>query len=245
MKFLTIFSIILFSSFFEVNTTNAQNADTLLKFMDNIISAPSDKEATVIITLINKAGKQKIREALMLQKGTDKKLYRYTQPESQAGISTLSLPDNIMWLYLPSFGKPTKISLLSKSQAFTGTDFSYEDMENKSYAQRYSPSILEANNPDYYLLKLTPKTKKSKYSHINLFLNKTDFYPIKMEYYDNRGNKFKIATYKYLKQNNYWYAEEVIMTDLKKEHSTNIFMNNLKFDQGISDTLFTVKNLKQ
>ena len=115
-------SILLFI-FILSPSAEAQSASELLTSMDNLISAPQDKEANVKMVLRDKSGKEKVREAILIQKGRYKKLYRYTQPEKQAGIATLSLPDDKMWMYMPAFGKPIKISLLSKSQAFTGTDF--------------------------------------------------------------------------------------------------------------------------
>ena len=245
MRHFKLISIIIFMLIFGVKISVAQNADSLLQYMDNLMSAPKDKQAIVKIILTNKAGKEKVREAMMKQKGKDKKLYRYTKPESQAGISTLSLPDDIMWLYLPAIGKPTKISLLTKSQAFTGTDFSYEDMESRSYSERYTPTLIESIDPENYILELIPISKKSKYSRIVLYLNKAHNYPVKMEYYNNRDINIKVATYKYAKQGKYWYAEEVLMTDLKKDHSTGILMTDVKFDQGLSDDEFRVENLKQ
>ncbi|NOX46416.1 MAG: outer membrane lipoprotein-sorting protein [Chlorobi bacterium] len=245
MKRVQIFFLFVISFVFTINGAIAQDASTLLHNMDNLMSAPKDKQATVKITLTNSSGKVKVREAMMKQKGKDKKLYRYTKPESQAGIATLSLPDNVMWLYLPAIGRPTKISLLSKSQAFTGTDFSYEDMESKPYSERYTPTLLESDKPDMYVLELVPISKKSKYAKIVLTLDKTNFYPLKMDFYNSRGDKFKEATYKYAKQGDYWYAKELLMTDLKKEHSTAIEMTDVKFDQGLPDDEFTVEYLKQ
>jgi len=67
--------------------TIAQNAATILKKMDYITIAPKDKEGKVSIILIDKTGNQKVREAQLFQKGPQKKLYRYTKPESQAGIA--------------------------------------------------------------------------------------------------------------------------------------------------------------
>jgi outer membrane lipoprotein-sorting protein len=244
MKRLCFFTVIAAFSLFGIHDAQAQNADTLLRKMDMLMSAPIDKEATVTITLIDKSGKESVREAQMKQKGKDKKLYRYTKPEKQAGIATLSLPDDVMWLYMPAFGTPTKISLLSKSQAFTGTDFSYEDMENRSYLQRYKPKLMSSAEAGINKLELTPISKKSKYSKIVLSQNSKNFYPVKMEYFDDRAQLFKVATYKYAKQGKYWYAEEVVMTDLKKSHSTKIRMSNMKFDQGLSDEEFSVKKLK-
>jgi outer membrane lipoprotein-sorting protein len=222
----------------------AQSAAELLTALDDLLAMAKDKEATVQIILTNKSGKEKIKEAMMFEKGKETKLYRYTKPESQAGIATLSLPGGVMWLYMPAFGKATKISLLSKSQAFNGTDFSYEDMNYATYSSLYTPSMADENHPEYYVLKLIPKSKESEYSSILLYLNKTDHYPLKMEYFNARDQKFKEATYTYVRKNGYWYAAEVLMKDLKKEHSTKIIMTDIKFDQGLDDSLFTVENLK-
>lgn len=236
---------IFFVFIFGFSILKAQTAEKLLKNMDDLMSAPKDKQATVKIILTDKTGKEKIREASLKQKGKYKKLYRYTKPEKHAGIATLSLPDNKLWLYMPAFKKPIKISLLSKSQAFTGTDFSYEDMSGNSYSERYTPKIANSNNPEIYLLELTPKSNKSKYSKILLYLDKTHFYPVKMEYFNKSSKYSKVATYKYAKHGKYWYAEEVLMTDIKKNHSTGIIMTDIKFDQGIADEEFLVENLKQ
>jgi outer membrane lipoprotein-sorting protein len=222
----------------------AQTAVTLLQKMDDLMSAPKDKQGIVEITLTNKSEKEKVREAIMMQKGKDKKLYRYTKPENQAGIATLSLPDDVMWLYMPAFGKPKKISLLAKSQSFTGTDFSYEDMDSKTYSERYDPTLMQSDSEDAYVLELKPKSDKSKYSKIVLTLNKKYYYPVKMDYYDKNETLFKTATYIYKQSGPYWYAQEILMTDFKQDHSTQILMKDVKFDQGLTDEDFSVEKLK-
>lgn len=242
IKCLTICSLIIL---FNFSSLQAQSAKVLLQNMDLLIAAPKDKEASVLMLITDKSGKEKKREASLKQKGKFKKLYRYTKPEKQAGIATLSLPDDLIWLYMPAFGKAIRISLLSKSQAFTGTDFSQEDMSGIPYSDRYDPIIINANDPDFYTLELTPKSKKTKYSKIILTMDKTNYYPIKMEFFNKSNNYFKLATYSYKKKNNYWYAKEVIMTSVLKKHSTSILLTDVKFDQGLDDEIFTVENLKQ
>ena len=167
-KFL-ILIIVLFAGGMNAS---AQDVFAILEKMDKIFFAPADKQGKVAIILIDKTGKEKIREAEMFQKGRDKKLYRYTKPESQAGVATLSLPNNVMWLYMPAFEKPKKISMLVKNQSFTGTDFSYEDMATTPYSERYIPDSL-ATIQDLYVLRLLPKSTYSSYSKIIVSINKT------------------------------------------------------------------------
>lgn len=241
LKFIAIILFIISANF---SPLQAQSAEALLQNMDFLISAPKDKEASVLMVIKDKNGSVKEREASLKQKGKYKKLYRYTKPEKQAGIATLSLPDNIIWLYMPAFGKAVKISLLSKSQAFNGTDFSQEDMSGIPYSDRYYPKLMSDKNAEKHLLELTPKSKKSKYTKILLTMDKTNYYPIKMEYYEKGDKLVKTADYNYIKKDKYWYAKEVIMTTVLKDHSTSIILSDVKFDQGLSDDVFTIENLK-
>jgi outer membrane lipoprotein-sorting protein len=240
MKNLGISTAVLGFLFSMMSPAVAQDGADLLKKMDQVIFAPKDKQAKVRIIVENNSKDDKLREAVLMQKGSDKKIYRYTQPESQKGVATLSLPGDIMWLYMPAFEKPKKISLLAKSQAFTGTDFAYEDMPTVPYSERYTPKFLKSDATGNYT-ELVPKSDKSNYSKLIAVTDKTNHFPIRMEYYDKSGAKAKEAVYRYSKINGYWNADEVTMTDLKKKSSTKITMSEVKFDQGLSDDLFTVE----
>jgi outer membrane lipoprotein-sorting protein len=244
MKTLKHCSLLVIASLF-VGGINAfaQDAKTILDNMDRIIFSPKDKQAKVTMILIDKTGKEKVREAVMLQKGSDKKLYRYTKPESQAGIATLSLSDDVMWLYMPAFVTPRKVSMLAKGQAFNGTDFSYEDMATTPYSERFVPTLLESRE-DSYVLNLAPISAKSNYGKIIVSINKSHGYPLTMYYFNGQGKKIKEASYRYEKIGKYWNAAEVVMTDLEKSHSTKILLSDVKFDQGLADDIFAVKNLK-
>ena len=239
-KIFSIPVIALSFAFILPATVKAQDGADLLKKMDNIIFAAKDKQAKVKIVVVNNSKDDKVREAALYQKGAEKKIYRYTKPESQAGVATLTLPGDIMWLYMPAYENPKKISLLAKSQAFTGTDFSYEDIPTVPYSQRYTPKYLK-NDGNTYAIELIPLSEKSNYSKLIVYIDKTNYYPVKMEYYGKSGTKDKEAVYKYSKIGNYWNADEVTMTDLKKKSTTTITMSEVKFDQGLSDDLFTVE----
>jgi outer membrane lipoprotein-sorting protein len=222
---------------------SGQDAVAVLEKMDKIFYSPVDKQGKVSIILTDKAGKEKVREAEMMQKGRDKKLYRYTKPESQLGVATLSLPKGVMWLYMPAFEKPKRISMLARKQSFTGTDFSYEDMATTLYSDRFTPDSL-ITEEDQYVLRLIPKDDNSAYSKIIVTINKENGYPVSMDFYNPRGKKVKESTYRYEKIGEYWNAAEVVMKDLEKNHSTKILLSDIKFDQGLTDDIFTVEKLK-
>jgi outer membrane lipoprotein-sorting protein len=221
---------------------NAQDATTILKKMDDVMFSSKDMIGKQKIILNDKAGKEEHREATIKQKGTNKRMFRFTSPASQAGIAFLSLPDDIMYLYLPAFGKERRIATSAKNQNFAGTDFSYEDMESKSYYDNYTPKLLKTE-ATVYVLELTPKSQKSSYSKLIVKIHKTNYYPIEMDYYDKGNNKIKIAKYTFKKVGNYWSLLEVEMTDFKKNHKTKMQMYDVKYDTGLSDDEFTIRKL--
>jgi outer membrane lipoprotein-sorting protein len=224
-------------------SATAQDASTILKNMDDVMYSPKDLTGKNKIILIDKNGKQESREATVQQKGNDMRMLRFTAPASQAGIAVLSLPNDVMYLYLPAFGKERRISTSVKSQNFAGTDFSYDDMEAKPYTNKYTPKLLKTDATSF-VLELIPKGQ-SDYSKLVVTINKANFYPEAMEYYDKGNNKVKEAKYTFKKVGNYWNAEEIEMTDLKKNHKTKMQMSDVKYDTGLTNDDFTVRKLKQ
>jgi outer membrane lipoprotein-sorting protein len=232
------FIAVLIFSMSGISYAPAQNALEILNQMDNVIFAPKDRQATVQIITFKKGEEDKMREAIMKEKGPEMKIYRYTKPESQAGIATLSLPGDIMWMKMPAFDKPKKISMLAKSQALNNTDFAWEDIPRQPYADRFDPSLTKTES-DSFILELTPKSEKLSYSKLVVFVDRSHYFPLRIEYYDKGGKLEKMATYVYKKIGKYWNASEVTMTDLKKNTATKITMTDVKFDQGIPDEEFT------
>lgn len=238
---LTIITAVLLMTGMNVQ---AQDAVEILKNVDEVMFSAKDMTATTSIIITDKNGKESKREATMIQKGMDMRIFKFTAPSSQAGIAVLSLPDNIMYMYLPAYGKERRISSSVKSQNFAGTDFSYDDMEAKPNSEKYNPKYLKTEG-DAYILELTPKSSKSPYSKIIMKVNKTHYYPMSAEYYDKANKKVKEGASIYVKIDNYWNAQEMVMTNLKKNHTTKMTMSNVVYDQGLSDDEFTVRMLKQ
>ncbi len=218
------------------------SAQQILTKMDKVVYGPKDKVADVEMTMVNlSTGKKTVKKAILMQKGADKKLFIYTWPVPDKGIGTLTSGSDI-YLYIPIFKKPKKITSLSESSTFNSSDFSLSDTPNSSYSQTYNPELLSSTK-DAWILKLIPKSKNSNYGYLEVTVNKIHFYPEKIGYYGRNGTKIKEAVYNYIKPGKYWAAKEVTMKDLKKRHSTRIIMSNIKFDQGLKDSLFTSDNL--
>ena len=224
---------------------SAQDANEILQKLDKVLYSAIDQQNKVTIILIDKDGDESKREADVIQKGNDMRLVRFTSPASQAGIAFLSLPKDVMYIYMPAFGKERRIASHVKNQKFAGTDFSYDDMEAKLLSSKYDPELIDQDS-ETYTLQLIPKPGlKTDYSKQVMKINNQDFYPLTAEYYDKGGKKVKEAIYQYEKIGNYWSSKEILMKDLKRNHSTKMIVSDVIFDQGLSDDEFTVRMLKQ
>ncbi len=241
---ISILSISLFIIFCGITNVNGQDdANKLLAKMDKTLFGIKDKSAHVKVVMVNlNNGKEKIKEADFIQKDADKKLFRYTSPKSDSGIATLSLPNNEVYLYLPLFKKPKRITNLAEKNVFNASDFSFEDMATKSYCSKFSAELISTNDTSY-VLSLKPKYLKSKYDHVVLRLNKNYFYPETLEYYNHKGNLVKFATYRFERIGGNWISTQVSMKDIHKNHLTTIKMSDIKINQGLKENLFTVESL--
>ena len=218
----------------------------ILQKADDVINAPKDQDLKIKLFLIDKKGKEKVREMSMLQKGSDKRLVKFLSPADQKGIAFLSLPDDVMYLYMPAFKKIRRIASHVKNTKFAGTDFTYEDMEAVRYSDKYIPEFIEEKD-NHFLLQLTPKEDiKTDYSKLRMWIREDNFYIVKIEHY-NRGDKlFKIMTRDNIEKiGEYWLARESEMQDLKSKHSTKMIIEEVKLDSQISDDKFTKRNLEK
>ena len=218
----------------------------ILDKADDVINAPQDQDLKIKLILINKKGNEKIREMSMLQKGSDKRVVKFLSPADQKGIAFLSLPDDVMYIYMPAFKKVRRIASHVKNTKFAGTDFTYEDMEAVRYSDKYIPEFIEKKD-NHFLLQLTPKEGiKTDYSKLIMWFRVDNFYITKIDHY-NRGDKlFKIMTRNNIEEiNGYWIAKESEMQDLKSKHTTKMIIEEVKLDSKISDDKFTKRNLEK
>ncbi len=223
----------------------AQNAEEIIKKTDDVLYSMKDQYSTVKIVNVDKNGNQKVQKAIVIQKGSKKRIFRFTEPASQKGIAFLSLPDEVMYVYMPAFGKERRIASHVKNQNFAGMVFSYEDLESKLLSEKYSAKILQTDN-ESYTVELVPKpNEKSEYSKVIMKINKKEFYPITAEYYDKAGKKIKISEYTFEKKGKYWSPTVIKMIDLRKNQSTSMILESVEYDKDISDEEFTVRKLIQ
>ena len=242
-KYLWLFIASIFLFVIKAGAQDLKDANKILSKTDETVFAVKDKSAIIEMRLVNlKRDKVKVKKAVILQKGTDKKLFRYFYPKADSGVAVLSLPDQQVYLYLSLFKKAKKITNLAEKNKLNDSDFSFNEMVTKPYSEKYTPKLIGSTDTSY-VLKLIPKDSET-YAYVFATINKKYFYPEKLGYFNNKGKKIKQEKFHFIKVKGIWVADETTMTNIQKQHMTKITMTDIKINTGLSDEIFTLKNLE-
>ena len=238
------FTAILTATIFITNLVFGMNAIDIVKKGDDVSNAPKDAHIISTMTIIDQNGNKSIRKSEIYQKGTEKRLVRFLYPPDQKGIAFLSLPNDVMYLYLPAFHKIRQIASHVKNQNFAGTDFTYDDLSAFRLSKSHKATLISQDN-EYYIVKLVPQKSEGKeYSFLKVWYRKDNFYPMKVEYYNKNGELYKILSRSNLKKiKGYWIAMQMEVKNIKKNHMTQSKIEKVEFDIGLSDRVFTKRFL--
>jgi outer membrane lipoprotein-sorting protein len=129
-----------------------------------------------------------------VKKGSDKVLALFLEPASDKGRVTLRLGEN-MWLYMPSVGKPIRITSL---QSVTGSVFNNADILRIDYTAEYDVKKAEEQG-DQYLLELKAKTDEVAYDQLKMWVDKKHLLPVKIECYAASGILLKTLRFSDIK----------------------------------------------
>ncbi len=227
-------------------TAEQLTAKAILEKVDTLLNAPQDQKIHIKLVLIDKNGKEEEnRELIMMQKG-EKRMGKFLSPASQRGIGFLSLPNDLFYVYMPAFKKTQRIATRQKSGKFAGTDFSYQDLGTQQYSEEWSSQLVESDQENYVLQLTAVEGNNTGYSQLMLWVNKTNFFPVKVEFYNQNNRLCKILTSSNVQEiSGYFIARELEMVDVIKNHSTKMFLEKVEFDTGLSDEFFTERYLSR
>ena len=157
-------------------------------------------------------------------------------------------PDD-QWLYLPSLKRVKRISSKNKSGPFMGSEFAYEDMASQEVG-KYTYKYLRdetINGVDCFVIERYPAYKHSGYTRQVGWINKAEYRPEKIVFYDRKNSLLKTLVYsgynKYLDQ--FWRADVLTMENHQTGKSTVLSWNDYQFKTGLEDKDFSRNSLKR
>jgi hypothetical protein len=81
---------------------------------------------------------------------------------------------------------------------------------------------------------------------MHTLIDKHNFTILKSDYYDMGGNKVKtLVNNKIENIGGYWIITDLLMTDLKKNHSTRMIFTETMVDTGLTEDDFSLRLLER
>ena len=216
-----------------------------------------DSRASMQMILRNRQGDESTRlirvRTLEQEDDGDKSLTTFDQPADVKGTNFLSFthksgPDD-QWLYLPALKRVKRISSRNKSGPFMGSEFAYEDLSSQE-VEKYTYKYLRDEmyeGMDTYVIQRIPVDKYSGYTRQEVWLDKAEYRPQKIVFYDRKNAKLKTLTYSGYQQylDKFWRADEMFMENHQTGKSTRLIWTEYEFKTGLTDRDFDRSSLKR
>ena len=171
----------------------ALDGNDLLRKVDRNLEPESYEMYRKLIN-IEPNGNRKEFVMYSVKKGRDKVVALFLDPPSDKGRATLRTGDN-MWLYIPSVGKPVRITSL---QSIIGGVFNNADILRIDYAEEYNVESA-AEEKDHYLLSLKAKSGEVAYDRLKMQVDRKLLLPVRIEAYAASGLLIKTLYFKDIK----------------------------------------------
>jgi hypothetical protein len=184
--------------------------------------------------------------------GNSKAIIRFTTPAEVKGVALLVVnhPDRAsdQWMWTPAIGRDRRIALQDRSTRFFGTDFSFEDMEERDVDQ-YDFKLLGDDSVDgapCWRIEARPHdSKSSQYTLSRIWIRKDNYVPAQYENFVKDQLVRRLHQSDIANVQNIWTARTLEMTDLRRNSRTILKIDKLQYNVPMKDDDFTVQALRR
>jgi len=185
-------------------------------------------------------------------RGNSKILVRFDTPPEVRGVGllTLNYPGKAaeQWLYTPAIQRDRRVAPQEKSQRFTGTDLTNEDMEERAIDD-YDYSLVAEENyagqPAYKIRAVYRNRENTQYSQLYLWVRKDIVATTYIEFYIG-GKLRKTMGWDDWKQiQNIWTPHFIETKDLSRGSITRIRSSNVRYNVKFEPDWFSLRNLRR
>ena len=184
--------------------------------------------------------------------GTSKMVLRFTQPAEVKGVALLVVnhPDRAsdQWMWTPAIERDRRIALQDRSTRFFGTDFSFEDLEERDVDQ-YDYSLIGDDVVEgattWKIQSIPRQAKSSQYTRSIVWIRKDNYAVARIENY-SREQLVRRLNYSDIQNvQGIWTARQMEMTDLRRKSRTRLTLDKLQYNLPMKDDDFTLQALRR
>ena len=178
--------------------------------------------------------------------GNSKGMLRFTVPAEVKGVGLLIFnhPDRAsdQWMWRPNIGREQRIALQDRSTRFFGTDFSFEDLEERDVAQYDFKQL--GDEQGAWKLESRPR-KSSQYTYSYLWVKKDNYTVTRVESYNKKGLVRSIEYSDFTVVNGILSARTTGVTDVARGSKTTLKYDKLEYNTAMKDADFTLDALRR
>lgn len=183
--------------------------------------------------------------------GSSKAVLRFTAPAEVKGVALLVVNHtdraSDQWMWTPAIQRERRIALQDRSTRFFGTDFSFEDLEERDVSQFEYRMIGEEpiDGAACWKLESRPRAKISQYTYSYVWIRKDIYAFVLIESYikDRLVRRLKYADMQNVQD--IWTARLLEMTDLRRNSRTILKLEKLQYNAPMKDEDFTLQALRR
>jgi hypothetical protein len=184
--------------------------------------------------------------------GQSKVVLRFTAPAEVKGVALLIVnhPDRAsdQWMWTPALERDRRIALQDRSTRFFGTDFSFEDLEERDVDQ-YDYSMLGTDTVDgaaCWKIQSTPKkSKSSQYSRAITWIRKDNYATARLENYVGDEVVRRLNCSNIENVQGIWTARQLEMADLRRGSRTRLTLQQIKYNVPTKAEDFTLQAIRR
>lgn len=213
-----------------------------------------DGRARVKMEIMDKQGRKRTRDFVILRKDIgdgekDQKFYVYFNRPADVSKTVFMVwkhvgTDDDRWMYLPALDLVKRIAATDERTSFVGSDFFYEDVSGRN-PDEDTHELLETSD-HYYIVKSTPKNPDLvEFSYFKSYIHKDSFIPVKIEFYDQRGEKYREGSAEKVEMlQGYPTVTQGRMKNLRTGGETVLTYSAVRYDEGLPEDIFTERYLR-
>jgi hypothetical protein len=180
----------------------------------------------------------------------DKSIIEFLWPADVKGTRMLTYThkerNDDQWLFLPALNRIKRISSNNQSGSFMGSEFAYEDISSEEI-EKYTYKYLKEdtiNERPVWVIERIPTNKKSGYSKQISYTDKQYKNPLKIEYFDRKGELLKTSTFSGYKQyGKFWRQNKIEIVNHQTKKSSILTWSNRKMGLPIPTNDFHKNSL--
>jgi hypothetical protein len=184
--------------------------------------------------------------------GDSKAIIRFTAPAEVKGVALLVVnhPDRAsdQWMWTPAIGRDRRIALQDRSTRFFGTDFSFEDLEERDvnqYDYRLTGDEPIDSAPCWRIEARPRQSKTSQYTSTRIWIRHDNYVPAQYENFIKDQLVRRLHQTDIQSVQGIWTPRTLEMTDLHRNSRTLLRLEKLEYNIPMSDDAFTVQALRQ